>query len=85
MVLIDPKSAYIFARYCLKMQRFKAAEELIEMVRKVEFNKDYELLMACLFIRRERFKEAIAILQNLLTQEPINTLYNLLISFIYKL
>lgn len=28
------------------------------MVRDVEWNKENELLMACLYIRRERFKEA---------------------------
>lgn len=28
------------------------------MVRELEWNKDNELLMACLYIKRERYKEA---------------------------
>ncbi|CAD8072535.1 unnamed protein product [Paramecium primaurelia] len=84
MVLVDPKSATIFAKYCFKIQRFKAAEQLIQMVRDIEWNKENELLMACLYIRRERFKEATNIVQALLQKEPINTLFNLLMSFIYK-
>ncbi|CAD8191201.1 unnamed protein product [Paramecium octaurelia] len=84
MVLVDKTSASAFAKYCLKIQRFKAAEQLIQMVRDVEWNKENELLMACLYIRRERFKEATQILKELLQKEPINTLFNLLMSFIYR-
>lgn len=84
MVLLDQKSSIIFARYLLKIQRFKEAEQLVEMGL-TEPNKDYELLMASLYIRRERYKEALAILSSLLKQEPINTLYNLMVAFIYKL
>lgn len=29
MVLVDKTSASVFAKYCLKIRRFKAAEQLI--------------------------------------------------------
>lgn len=46
-------------------------------------NRDYQLLMASILLRRNRPKEASVILKNLTTLDPTNLLYNILYSFLY--
>lgn len=46
-------------------------------------NKDYKLLMTAILLRRNRPKEAYLFLKSLLESEPINKLYNIIMSFLY--
>lgn len=39
--------------------------------------------MAAIFIRRQRYKEACVLLRSLIESDPSNTLYNLMLSFLY--
>ena len=46
-------------------------------------NREYQLLMAALLMRRGRPKEAGVYLRDLTTLDPVNQLYNIIYSFLY--
>jgi len=46
-------------------------------------NKEYQLLMCTIMMKRGRSKEAYVFLRDLIKAEPLNLLYNTLLSFLY--
>ena len=80
----DSKNWFIKSKFCLRHKNFPRAEEnLTEALRNDPENIEYKLLMICIYIRRNRCKEALMMLNSLLENDKLNQLYNSLISFIY--
>ena len=80
----DPKSWFIYSKFCLRHKNFPKAEEALgEALTYDPENLEYRLLMVCIFIRRGRYKEALVFLNSLLESDKLNSLYNSLVSFVY--
>ena len=80
----DSRNWFIYAKFCLRHGNFpKAEEDLTEALTYDPENIEYKLLMVCVYIRRNRFKEALIFLNSLLETDKLNQLYNSLISLIY--
>jgi len=80
----DPKSLFVYSKFCLRHKIFPKAEEtLSEALTYDPDNIEYKQLMVCIFIRRGRYKEALVFLNSMLESDKLNSLYNSIISFIY--
>lgn len=80
----DANNYFIYCKFLLRHKNFSKAEELLEKALGYDIDKkEYKQLMASIFIRRQRYKEACVLLRSLIEYEPSNTLYNLLLSFLY--
>ncbi|KAL4497056.1 hypothetical protein ABPG72_002212 [Tetrahymena utriculariae] len=80
----EPTSYFAYTKFLLRNKNLSKAEEMLEkaLIYDVE-NKEYQILMACLLLRRNRYKESLLILRGLIEKNPTSILYNILISFAY--
>ncbi|EGR33947.1 tetratricopeptide repeat protein [Ichthyophthirius multifiliis] len=78
-------SYFQYTKFLLRNKNFNKAEMMLEQALKFDpLNKDYQLLMSSLYLRRNRHKECLNILNKLLNQDKACKLYNTMISIIYQ-
>ena len=79
------KHSYLYCQYLLRRKNFPKAEEILnDALRNSPENKVYTILLACLLARRDRKKEAINYLEDILDRDPFESLPNTLMAFIYS-
>lgn len=75
---------YIYTQYLLKRGLFSKAEETLHRaLESSPENKEYQFLMTCLLVSRNRIKEAFVLLRSIIDQDPHDNLANLIVHYIY--
>ncbi|EGR30045.1 tetratricopeptide repeat protein [Ichthyophthirius multifiliis] len=81
----DHVSFFAYTKFLLKNNQQSKAEEMMEKTLSFDIqNEDYQLLMACIFLRKNKFKESLLIIKGLLQKDTNSILFNILTSIIYQ-
>ncbi|KRX07149.1 hypothetical protein PPERSA_09363 [Pseudocohnilembus persalinus] len=81
----NPQANYEYCQFLLRTKKFDKAEELLTTALSLDQNnQDYQFLMACLLMKRNRHREAGVFLRDLTEKHPSISLYNIAYSFLYQ-
>ena len=87
-LLVDEGNTDVISRYCsvlLQSSKYSSAEEYIgKMILKTGGNKDSLVILALLFLNKEKVKEALIVMMNLLHIDPDDMSTNLLSYHVYN-
>lgn len=88
ILMLEENNHKVWYEYCkfkLRELNFVDAEEALWQAIKLNpTEKLYQVLSCCFYVRRDRIKEAQKILEALLQEDRLNTLYNCFMALIYQ-